>query len=745
MKKFYCIIIVLLSMMTFSLFAQMHMDLQDNIDVESNSWIIFNPAHYNITDAGNDGLIRINNKENIILEGPGVSVDGSGYTGFFVKIQNSQNIIIRNFDSVYHFKYAVYITTADSIQIFNCNFSYNKVDSSGWIDVWSNYGSALGGGVMMYQVNHGDLHNNVMNMQNDGVALYHCDNINVANNDFNWNTSFGIRMFFTDSCHINDNLAAHINRPYTNPSDCAAILLIVSNANMVDHNDFSNSGDGIFLGQYQYSEIPNNNVFLYNECSYSPHNAIEATFADGNIYKHNNCNYSHYGFWLGYSFNALVDSNEVIGNQHSGIAIDRGFNNTITNNDINQNPIGIELWEGDPISGYEDQLSQDYTISNNIFEGNRLAIYAGNTEHMVMKNDSVRYNNNGIQILDDATDDTISYNDFKNNTFYHIDNQSPYDIYAQDNSFFTTDTSYIDCNIYDKKDNLAKGTVMYQPYTVSGTPVFSGDFKDDFCESPAVWYAYPEVCGWWDSVYATTVRYDSLDKVMGAASVFCGTGNGWDIGLEYHAAGDTVASWNLTDLDTMIFWVKTNNQNQYQFQYHSLEIGNYCGGYFKFSGSATYLNNTQGVWTKFTVPLGGGGSPYYVRTQMGDVSLDNINYFALHADTWDVGWELWLDGFHFGLFGTGEKDSPQNTFRVMVLPNPVRTNATLSWEAGQQGIINIGIHDIEGQRLYFKENVTSNKGQNYLQIPTDRLSGGLYYVRIYSVAGTSVCKMIVMN
>jgi nitrous oxidase accessory protein NosD len=239
----------------------------------------------------------------------------------------------------------------------------------------------------------------------------------------------------------------------------------------VEHNDFSYSGDGIFLGQYEYSSIPNNNVFLYNECSYSPHNAIEATFADGNIYRFNACNYSHYGFWLGYSYNSLVDSNQIIGNQSSGIAIDRGFSNIISRNVISDNPIGIELWEGGSIPPYQNQFSHDYLVKGNLIEGNRLAIKSANTEHLVLDSNEVIYNNDGIQLSGSSTQDTFYFNYFKNNSLYHIENLSPDDIYAPDNSFFSPDEDFIGCGIYDYADNPAKGEVTWHPFTYGEIPV----------------------------------------------------------------------------------------------------------------------------------------------------------------------------------------------------------------------------------------------------------------------------------
>ena len=727
------------------LFAQTYMNIEDNLDITSNSWIVFNPGTYTISDPGNDGLLRINNRENIILDGANVVVDGVTFTGYMIKINNSKNITIRNFESVKHFKYAVYITNSDSIEIYNCDFSFNKVDSSGWIDVWSNYQSALGGGVMMYQTDYGDIHDNVMNMQNDGVALYHCDHIKVWQNLFDWNTSYGIRMFFTDSCHIHHNLASHINRPYTNPSDCAAILLIVSNENLVEHNVFENSGDGIFLGQYEYSSTPNNNVFLYNECSYSPHNAIEATFADGNVYKHNVCNYSHYGFWLGYSFNSLVDSNEIIGNQYSGIAIDRGFNNIITNNDINENPNGIELWEGGTIPGYENQYSHDYLISDNVIKGNRLAVKSAYTEHLVMLENEISYNNNGIQFSGSSTEDTISGNVFMNSSLYHMENLSPNEIYAANNVFFSPDEDFIECNIYDHADNAAKGEILWHPYFYKDPPaVVSNDQWEDMAEPPAQWHAYPEICGGFGDTVPTTVTWDYNDYKAGVASVYCVTGNGWDIGLQFWPGGDSIMHWQLSEEDTLIFWLKTINTTGYGFQYHQIRLGNLCGGYYKYAGSASVLNSANGTWKRIKVPLAGGGSPYnYLRTAVGDVSLDDISYVSIHADTWDFGFEIWLDGVHFSSFPTGIDEIGQIDDHFSCYPNPTDGNLHIKIPGENAQDAEVTLFDITGRTVYKTKLITSPGFSHEWTTELPGLVPGLYLISVKTGDVENIARIVI--
>lgn len=745
MKKIYLIILFVSFAGLSALHSQTYLNMGDNIDISGNSWIIFNPGTYYIPDPGNDGLIRINNQQNIILDGANVIVDGTNYSGYMIKINNSKNITIRNFESASQFKYAVYITNSDSIEIYNCDFSLNKVDSSGWIDVWSDYQSALGGGVMMYQTDYADIHNNTMKLQNDGVALYHCNNIRIWENDFDWNTSYGIRMYFTDSCHIHDNLASHVNRPFTNPSDCAAILMIVSNENLVEHNDFSYSGDGIFLGQYDYSSIPNNNIFLYNECSYSPHNAIEATFADGNIYRFNACNYSHYGFWLGYSYNSLIDSNQITGNQYSGIAIDRGFSNIISRNMISDNPIGIELWEGSTIPPYQNQFSHDYFIKGNLIQGNRQAIKATDSEHLILDSNKVSYNNAGVQLSGSSTLDTVNhFNYFKNNSIYHIENLSPADIFAPMNFFFSPDEDAIACDIYDYSDNPAKGEVTWHPFYFGEFPVITNDQLEDMAEPPANWYAYPEVCLGYGGSMATTVNWDPDEKKEGVASVHGVTGNGWDIGFQYWPGTDTIVHWQLSEQDTLIFWLKTLNTTTYGFQFHQIRLGNLCGGYYKYAGSPNVLNVANGTWKKIKMPLAGGGSPYnYVRTAIGEVSFDDISYVSIHADTWDYGFEIWLDGMHFSSFPT-RLDEPENQYLSFdFLPNPMGESAIITWKTDQPGPVNFELFDLTGKLIYGKALNSIRETTNQFVFCNAGISPGLYFASMKSAHQVQVRKLII--
>jgi parallel beta-helix repeat protein len=719
------------------------MDLQDNMQIPSNSWIIINPGNYVVPDAGNNGVIQINDKENIIIEGDGVTVDGTNYQGYMIKINNSSYIEINNFDAVSHYFYAVYITNSHHISINGNNFSYNKVDSTGWISIWTNYTQALGGGVLMYQSHNAMIDNNTMKYQNDGVALYHTDSVVIANNDFAWNTSFGVRMYFSDACYVQGNNCSHVNRPYTDPSDCAAILLIVSNNNFVMSNDLSYSGDGVFLGQYQYSQILNNNYFGYNNCSFSPHNAIEATFADGNLYEYNNCNYSHYGFWLGYSFNSIVRNNEIIGNQYAGIAIDRGFNNAISNNYIRENPTGIELWEGDPLPPYQNQFSHDYFIYENNIEGNTVAISLKKTEHSIIYSNTIQNNRNGIYIFGEAFNDTISGNNFKNTTVYHIENNSQQDIYAQLNSYVINDESIINCKIYDMNDNATYGQVIWQPYIAGADPEFQYQYPHDMSEPDAVWYAYPEACWGYGLHEPTYVEWDYTNKLFGEASVHISTGNGWDIGAMYRPAGDSIASWSLLETDTLTFWLKSINNTGYGFQFCRVLIGNNCGGYYRYTASAaTILNPTIGQWKRIDIPLAGGYP--WTRVIVGDVSFDDLSYVEIHADTWDFGFELWIDGLTFNtLFTEVNHPKAEVDKQLSIFPNPVKGEATFVLDVSNGAHINLSILDLNGKTITKLLDEYRSQGNYKIQFNTNEFSNGIYFAKLITGNKSTMIRFVI--
>ncbi|MBT3243103.1 MAG: T9SS type A sorting domain-containing protein [Bacteroidetes bacterium] len=715
-------LLILLGLFTVTAYTQTTIDLVDNTEISSGANIKINPGDYQIQDLHNNGLLRIVNKENVIIDGSDVNVSGMDTTGYLIYIENSTNVTIKNFKSASAFFYAIRAKNSSGITIEDNNLSYNQKDTLGWIFIWTEVGEALGGGVLLDQCTDSDVFGNTMVQQNDGVAMYHCDDIRIHDNTLNWNCGFGIRMNFTDNCNIHHNDCSHVNR-ITDPSDCAAILLIVSNNNTVEYNDLTYSGDGIFLGQYEHSHIPNNNYFAHNDCSYSPHNAIESTFADGNVFIDNNCNFSHYGLWLGYSFNNLVEDNEIIGNLTAGIAVDRGFENTFRGNEIRQNPYGFQLWEGGVIGPYGDQYSHSYYIYDNLIQGNMWGIHAINTEHLVAKGNEFIHNQKAdIYLEGDSKNDTISRNYFNSPTSYFIQAMTEDAIEAPDNQFNPADRDLI--------VRKMRGTINWYPFVEGPAPRFMDQPPCDMAEPNAVWniYADPGFGHRRDEV----LEFDSVDFKVGQASVKLNTPRGWDVGINYRPGGDSIALWDLSENDTLKFWIKTIKNPNYGFQGFFIRIGNFDHSYYQYTIPASDLNNAHNRWRHYNIPL--KGTSKFVRTQVGDMDFDAVNYVEFHADTWDFGYTLWVDGVQFkDCIPTGISDEESGKpFQSVFYPNPVSGSGTINFHLDQPFEVEIKFYNLEGRVVKSIELDVQGAGKNIQNVDLDDLGNGVYIYRIFA-------------
>ncbi len=701
-----------------SLNSQTVMSLSDDMEIASNSDIKIEEGDYELSDDGQAGIIRIINKENITIDGEGVSVNGGDFGGYFIYIENSENIVIRNFESVKGFYYATKASQSEALFIIDNNFSYNKKETVGWIYIWTGVDEALGGGVLLDHCTTFGVYSNTMTQQNDGLAMYHCRYGAIHHNTFNWNCGFGIRMNYTHNCRVEYNDCSHVNRE-TDPSDCAAILLIVSNNNVVEHNNLTYSGDGIFLGQYEHHETPNNNYFAYNDCSYSPHNAIEATFAGGNVFKYNKCNFSHYGLWLGYSFNTLVEGNEIIGNFNSGIAVDRGYNNTFTDNVIKSNPYGFELWKGGVIDPYGYQLSRDYQIHNNVIEGNTWGIHARNTEHLVAKDNQFIHNKVDMYFEGESHNDTISENTFRNPTEYFIQNMSPDYINAVNNSFIPGDRELI--------LRKMRGSVGWYPFNVAAVDMMY-NLPCDMAEPPAEWstYADPGFGNRIDEV----LEWDYDDKKVGDASIKFKTGRGWDIGVNYRPGGDSIAMWNLTEDDVLSVWIKTKKNPNYGFQYFHVRIGNYDQGYYKYTAPASYLNNAHNRWRHYTIPLKGNSN--WVRETVGSMDPSEIHYVEVHADTWDHGYTIWLDGLQFGDCTPSGIDGvkvPEPSLSY-AYPNPFIGGTAIEYHLEKSQQVQLRVFSNDGRQVAILFHGFQEVGPQRIEFNAKGLPPGLYYYQL---------------
>jgi nitrous oxidase accessory protein NosD len=719
----------------------------DNYAVTSGSVVTLCPGTYLLDDVESDGVIQIRDAAGVTIDGSGVRLQGTATRGYGILIQRSSRVTLRNFAGLSGYFYAIRVENSDSVVIEHCSTEGNAGSYAGFIDVWSDVDQAHGGGVLFDHCRGGSVTQSSMKTSNDGIALYYSSHMQIADNDLSGNSAYAIRMFFTDSCDVLRNNASHVYREDPVNSDAAAILMIIANANRVEHNDFSYSSDGIFLGQYGYSATPNNNLFQWNDCSYSPHNAIEATFAGGNIFRHNKANYSGYGLWLGYSFNTLVDSNEVIGNHEAlsvgtaGIAIDRGFNNRITHNTISDNATGVLLWEGDPIPGYAQQYSESYTIDGNAFSGNGRAVDAHRTTDLWATANVFARNYEAILLRESMDGAQVKRNEFGPTVAAWIRNDGPSSVDARDNSFPTADTSFINGKIFDAADNPACGAVTFTPFLVQGSSGVETAFPPDLAE--------PGASQW--SVFASdgaesTLRWDSLMVRSGAASLHLMTASGYDVNIHRWSPDSGRTIWNLAGSTALSFWLRAENSNDGLFQEFSISLGNDAGGTIVYSGPVGTLNQGIGTWKEFVVPL--GGSSLWSRTNNGHVSLDSIAYVEIHLDTWGGGFVVRVDGLTLepATSTPPERDSKPSKFSLgQNYPNPFNPATTVEFSILGTQYTTLKVYDILGQEVAVLVHDKKEPGNHTVRFEGSGLASGVYLYRLTAGSFVQTRKMLLVR
>ncbi|MEO5509528.1 MAG: right-handed parallel beta-helix repeat-containing protein, partial [Longimicrobiales bacterium] len=263
--------------------------------------------------------------------------------------------------------------------------SHHKNESDEWL--------RFGAGAYLADIHGGEIRGNVIEQGMEGLMLVRSDSLLVWNNAIEYNSGVGIGMYRSSDNRIMHNHASFnvrgFSRYYRRGQDSADLLMYEqSSRNIVAFNQMTHGGDGLFLWAGQSTMDTgvggaNDNLFFDNDFSYAPTNAMEATFSR-NTFVRNVAKGSDYGLWGGYSFDSKIIDNDFTGNR-TGVAIEHGQNNVITDNRFNADTVALYLW-GNPIEpsewGYpkhRDTRSRDYEIARNTFRTSRVALRINGT------------------------------------------------------------------------------------------------------------------------------------------------------------------------------------------------------------------------------------------------------------------------------------------------------------------------------------------------------------------------------
>lgn len=333
--------------------------------------------------------------DGVTLDATGATLVGTGQ-GVAVHVEGRRGVTVRGLSAL-RYKWGVRADDCDDFTVTGCTISRTAElePFQYFLYLWKPVEESYGGAILLHNVRGGLIAENDLQHQQNGVLLYGCREVTVRDNNASYNSGWGVYLSGSSDNRIERNTLDFCNRVYRRESgverleaDAAGLVMVRgSSRNHILKNMCRGGGDGIFIAGYEHPgviEPCNDNVFEDNDCSYSPNNAIESTFSQGNIFRRNICSKSNYGFWLGFSWENVLEANVIEDNFVAGVAAEHAHSIAFRENELRRNREGIRLWtRGIAVleywPGYE--LSYDFDVEGNLFEENFLGFngYTGKT------------------------------------------------------------------------------------------------------------------------------------------------------------------------------------------------------------------------------------------------------------------------------------------------------------------------------------------------------------------------------
>jgi parallel beta-helix repeat protein len=379
--------------------------------------------------------------DNVTIDGTGALLVNQSHQGAGLRAEGRRGITIRGI-GVSGFYHGIRLDHCQDVTIEQVTLR-NTAEIAGidtFLYLWNPIDAAYSGAILLHDVQNGTVRGCDLQHQMNGVLLYGCTDVKIEKINASFNSGWGVYLNASNSNTIEENQLDFCNRVYRRPesgairveADAAAIVLVEgSSSNKLLRNSCLCGGDGIFIAGYNHKggKRPcNDNLIEGNDCRLSPNNAIESTFSQGNIFRHNDCSQSNYGFWMGYSWDNVIEDNTVEFSRRVGIAIEHGHRFEIRDNKILRNGEGIRLFtRGGGVLPYWPgwEVSYDFKIEGNVFETNGIGFngYTGSEivgqdgHDYILKNNTFRDNRTAIRfhrVYDCVVDDNTFQGNVEN-------------------------------------------------------------------------------------------------------------------------------------------------------------------------------------------------------------------------------------------------------------------------------------------------------------------------------------------
>ena len=259
----------------------------------------------------------------------------------------------------------------------------------------------FGAGIALEGVHRGTIRGNTVRQGMNGLMLTRSDSLRIEKNDFSFNSGLGVGLYrSTDNIIVRNRADFNVrgfSQYYRRGQDSADLLMFEqSSRNTVAYNSMTHGGDGLFLWAGQSTMDTgeggsNDNLFLGNDFSYAPTNAMEATFSR-NDFVANDATGSDHGLWGGYSYDSRITWN-CFSDNRVAIAIEHGQGITIDSNWFARDSTAIQIW-ADPVApsdwGYpkhRDTRSRDWRLVQNTFRDHRVGLRIRQTQSVIESGD----------------------------------------------------------------------------------------------------------------------------------------------------------------------------------------------------------------------------------------------------------------------------------------------------------------------------------------------------------------------
>lgn len=327
-------------------------------------------------------------RDGVTLDGSGAVLVGAGREGQAIRVAGRADVTVRGL-RLRDYEHGIWargcrnLTLAGNAITSTAEVPPNTV----FLDIWRPAEQAYGGAISLWEVTDSLIAENDLQHQQSGLLTYHCARLAVRGNLAGYNSGFGIHLFGTCDSLFDGNCADYCCRFEPREgglhhghmgADAAGFLAVHGSCrNVFRRNTARLGGDGFFLAGLAPDGEKfgcDDNLFDENDASLSPNIAFEATFCRGNTFRRNHADRSNYGFWLGFSWDSLLEENRMVMNRQAGIAVENGHGIAVRGSTFQANGHGILLWskrvEQFAALFPESLTSYDWQIEGNVFTRN---------------------------------------------------------------------------------------------------------------------------------------------------------------------------------------------------------------------------------------------------------------------------------------------------------------------------------------------------------------------------------------